>query len=261
MFSNKLEICGIINKETIKESDDKVFLTLNTIIGENDKSKSLIYLEVEKELWDSVNINYYILPLVITGEIQARRTKSNSPFIYMKVSSIVLKSRKDREIKQINKYKSKIGHVEKLTKTKVNWVHAFKTAEPEEKLHIIDISKIYLKEDLHMQCALNFSAKSYINPEEERIKTPALVKIEDDGRYSLVIGFKEYLHCKLLNTDMKTYVTNLSLDDFLDKYNIRSKKYEEHLENEKAEQEKLAKQQEQNNQQDNQQDNQDNQDN
>ncbi|MFI3231040.1 MAG: hypothetical protein R3Y29_05775 [bacterium] len=207
MFSNKLKICGKINKEGIKRTDSKVFFTLNTRINNNDKYKSLVYVEFNKNIWDKISPDDYNKELIISGEIQARKTKNNSPFIYLKTHDVILKSDKSK------KNKKRINKQEKFNKTAIKWTHLFK----EEEFEMIDISKVYLKEDEHMKGVINFYTKTHKDT-RDRVHGKVVVKSEEDGRYSLIAGFTEFVHCKLLDLDINAYVTDLSMEEFKDKY-------------------------------------------
>lgn len=205
MFSNKLKICGKINKETLKRTDNKVFFTLNTRINNNDKYKSLVYVEFNKEIWDKINPEQYDEDLIITGEIQARKTKNNSPFIYLKTHNVILKSDKSKTKRQKEKAKA--------LKNSLKWKEFFQ----DEDFQMIDISKVYLKEEEHMKGTVDFYTRTHGNT-RDRVHGKVIVRLEDNGKYSLVMGFKEFVHCKLLDLDIKAYVTELSLIEFKEKY-------------------------------------------
>lgn len=232
MFQNTLKIIGKIKNDVkikpVKQDEgsnsdeqveEKVFVTVNTRINNINQTKSLVYVELTKKLWSEIEDVYDKKSVVIIGEAQARITKNNKPFIYMIAREVHLTVTYNKEQRRIQSYKKHIENTisQRSEKTKskkrvVHWLNNFK----EEDFQEMDISKIFIKEEEHMKGFVNFHTKT--NSNKYAKSYPLVVRPEENGMYSLVVGFSSYATHKISNSNPMVYITELTVPEFKEKY-------------------------------------------
>lgn len=210
MIKNYLKLKGIIDTE-IKQKGDKYYFTLNTSINNNESAKSLIYVELTKNMFEPIKDNYKDIPATIYGSVQAKKTKNEVPFIYLKCDNIHLQQENGKDVsarpKKEKKYKQQM---KKQNKEKIKpWNYNLS----DEDFTLIDTSKVYLIEEEHQKANVSFNSCEYDE------NNPIGVRQLEDGNFALVIGFREYAFAKLLNKPtIKAYITELHSKEFKEKY-------------------------------------------
>lgn len=201
MLEGSFKFKGLI-KTDIKEKNDKYYFTFNTYIKSNDKLKSLVYVEIDKTLFQKIKDDYKIKPVEIYGEIIAKKTKNDLPFVYFIANNIniVNDNTKNKKVNN-NKFKNK--------GIKISLKDKFEDSE----YTYIDLNKIHITEEEHMKGLIEFDKKAI------DINTPIAVRKIDEDNYSLVLGFREFAYFKLLDVQkVRVLITELSNKDFKNKY-------------------------------------------
>ena len=215
MLKHSIKLKGIIDTE-IKQKDNKYYFTLNTSINKDDSNKTLIYVELTKNMFEAIKDFYKDNVVTISGTVQAKKTKNDVPFIYLKSSNIYLQRNNDKDISVAPKElpEKESNQKQKFKKASNPWYSHFS----DDEFIQVDTSKIYLVEEEHFKANVYFDASFF-----DENKPIGVRKIEDD-KFALVIGFREYMFAKLLNKPtIKACITELNSKDFKDTY-INKKK-------------------------------------
>lgn len=212
MVRNTIKISGKITDSEIKEKDGKYYLLLNTSLDKKESSKSLIYVDINPKIYNTIKDSYKNSHVVIAGSVQAKKTKKDVPYIFLKCENFALVTNK-KKIKKIDKSLEKEVEQkpskEELRKKHVNWFDKL----DKKDFEMIETAKVCLVDEDHAKATMFFNKDFKF---EDR---PIAVKKLDDGTYSLISGFKLYVHAKLLNQQyIKAYVTDLGCKEFKDKY-------------------------------------------
>lgn len=208
MVKNILKIIGKIEKEP-KIEGSKVYLTLHTDIDNRDKSESVLYVELTQNQWGKVKHKYLNSEVIITGQIQARKTKNGIPLIFVKANNITLSKSTSKKIT--------IQEVENRPKVsnppKKAW---FKNFEENQFIEI-DVNSVELVEKDHLTGTIPYNL---ING----FKSPIAIRPLENNKYALVAGVRGYFSAKLMNTSIKAYITDLTHKEFVEKYCYENKK-------------------------------------
>lgn len=206
MVKNILKLEGIIDTE-IKKKDNNYYFTLYTNIQGKGNYKSLVYIELTEVIFNKIKDIYKDSYAFITGSIQARNTKNNIPFIYLKAFSINF----DKDNNSNKKDKKEV--LPNKTEKKKNNIKYWNEYFSDEDFDFVEISKIYLIDEIHLKANIFFNSKFYNE------NNPIVIKKIDNNKFSLIIGFKEFFYAKLLNkTKIKAHITDLDRLEFINKY-------------------------------------------
>lgn len=182
MLINNVKIKGTI-KGNPKKSKNKLYTTL--YIMSDDNKKSTIYVELKEKQWNAINKSYKQELLELEGSIEAKKTPDNKPFLYLKCNKI-------EKLENNKFYKPWYENIE------------------ESKFIDINPSEIYLKEKEHIKGNLIFNSKFKLKP--------VAIKKDEENKYYLISGFKSFLHAKILDKNLKAYITDLTIKEFNEKY-------------------------------------------
>ena len=91
---------------------------------------------------------------------------------------------------------------------------------PKEHFKEVDINKVKIGEEVHLNGKVSiFNMKRYQKNKNKPIH-PIAVRENENGEYELVAGIKSFIIAKLFSRNVKAYVTNLSRDEFKEKYSL-----------------------------------------
>ena len=88
----------------------------------------------------------------------------------------------------------------------------------EEDFKEVDINKVKIVDEVHLSSRISiFNIKKY-----RRYKSlaPIAVRENENGEYELVTGMRTFIVAKLFSRNIKAYMTNLSREEFKEKYNL-----------------------------------------
>lgn len=223
MSSGTLKVKGTFAKvfEADKE-DGSVRVLFKNEVTRKELNDSIIMVRFTKSQWRRIKKKPNLMDVEVTldGQFQVSITKDNKPYIYMLCTNII-KVKADKESEETTendevkdeKLASDIEEQDKIKKIKaVKWY----TQIPEDEFVDIDISKVKLVEELH----LNSIVKGFdIRKMRNYTMTPIAVRKAGD-EYELVTGVAMYIVAKLLSRDVKAYITDLDIATFREKYSI-----------------------------------------
>lgn len=215
MLKNTIKISGKITDSEIKEKDGKYYLILNTSLDKKENTKSLVYVDIRPKIYNNIKDSYKNSHVVIAGSVQAKKTKKEVPYIFVKCENFSLVTNKkkikkiDKELEIENKEVDLKPSEKEIKKIFINWYDKM----DKEDFELIETAKVGLVEDEHLKATMFF------NKECKYDDRPIAVRKLDDGTYTLVTGFKCYVYAKLLNKPyIKAHITQLSCKEFKDKY-------------------------------------------
>lgn len=216
-----IQVLGTINK-ILSENENGGATVLFKIEPENKNlSASIIMVEFKKKHWDKIkNSPLDLITIKLHGRYELR-LKNGKPFIYMKCETIRKIKQKNIELEQ-QQVESNLKDKPKKKKSKKvineNFNGHWYELISEEEFKDIDISKVKLVEEVHLKAILPiFNLKKMREYEE---LSPIAVRRLDKGEYGLVAGLRTYIVAKLFDRHLKAYVTDLSREEFKQKYSL-----------------------------------------
>ncbi|MCL2322641.1 MAG: hypothetical protein FWC47_11135 [Oscillospiraceae bacterium] len=257
--NTSIKITGTPIKEprAKKESIELLFKgTMSERVAKSLRSplESLFIVNVPNAQWSKIRKNVKNDSIFfIQGDLTASETKSGNPCINVACMHILLREKNDEKIQA--KVEAEIENQKEILvkRTKSQNLALFRENN-QDKLIDLNLEDIILTEEEHTTNYRKRVILEGIFNEDNTLKLWCLiVRKLDDGKYSLVSGFKSYATCKVYDIKTtKAYVTNLNHKEFekmiegykdeLDKEEAEKRKMEEEekeAERKRIEEEKL----------------------
>lgn len=206
MLNGSIKYKGLIESE-IKEKDNKYYFTFNTSIDKNNNLKSLVYVEITNKMYLSIKDKYKTEPISLVGNVIARKTKNDIPFIYLVANNIRFLNNNSNKITIKNENNSNEENIIN-SQSKKTWINYFQ----EDEFIELELNKIHITDKEHEKGQINFN-KEFV------VRKPIVVRKIDEDNYSLVLGFREFVYSKILDIPkIKVLITDLSNEEFKNKY-------------------------------------------
>lgn len=203
-----IKILGTIDKIFKENENGSAVVLFKTVQPAKIKlSDSIIMVEVSKKQWSRlVNVSEKTKETIsVVGDFEIR-LKSGKPFIYLiaqvfeRVKSTHVQAMENKLIQKSDKYEE--------------WFFQI----PEDQFKEIDINKVILIDEIHLNSMVeSFNIKKYRKYKE---LSPIAVNENENGEYELITGMKSFIAGKLLSRNIKAYVTDLTRDEFKEKYSL-----------------------------------------
>lgn len=250
MLSAKITIKGIPEKPP-KVNPDKTVDLIFKVDMTNELPKELknlgqtIYLvrvapNAWKQIFDKVKENSYY---IVNGEPKATVNKKGVPFIIINCLNIYVRKipkelkekmksidpEKEGPIKdaadgtQSNLSKESVIHenpepayISEFKRNKYSsWYEGL-----DDKLETINLDDISISERVHFYGIVSLFGLDKAK-ENGKVKAPIAVKELEDGKYTLIAGYRQYVHSKILNfKTIRAYITDLSHEEFISHFKI-----------------------------------------
>ena len=241
----KITITGQINDYRINPDDGvvnciiKADTSKNVPSGLKEIGESAYNLSIGPKMWKKHGTNIVGKRIMITGEPKACVSQKGTPFIKVNCFDIsVIESKnpeqdntqaniKPKEIKEKDpKSEIEVPKSQKPTKnsndTKVkrritNEEVIFKQWRIEQYDNVteIPVSSVVLTEKDHLR---GFNTNNFMHfKRTQEVRIPIIIRPIENGKYSLVSGFKSYIIAKIFNLEiLPAIITDLTKADILD---------------------------------------------
>ncbi|PPV11992.1 hypothetical protein AWN73_20185 [Clostridium butyricum] len=216
-----IKILGQIDK-VLKEDENGSATVLFKIDPESKNlNTSIAMVEFKKKHWDKIkNSPKDLLKVTLYGRYDLR-LKNNKPFMYVRCESIRKIKQKNIEIEtqQLElMLKDKVKKKKKKKIEKENFNNKWYECIPKEEFTEIDISKVKLVEEIHLEAIIPiFNIKKLSKYEEVN---PIAVRRLENGEYGLVTGVRSFLVGKIFDKNLRAYITDLDRQTFKEKYSL-----------------------------------------
>jgi len=203
-----VRVKGSFDKILDRAEDGSVRVLMKNEDTNNRLKSSVVMIRFTKKQWEKLKDIKTPLEeelFLVEGNFETRINKKYKPFLYVECSQL---SRKKRT--KGRKGGSKMIPYE-LNSFEGNWFNKV----PSEELIEIDITKVKLSEEIHLNAIIdNFNIKEMLEMSEFR---PIAVR-KCDCTYTLISGLRTYIVAKLFSRNIKAYITDLDIHEFREKY-------------------------------------------
>ena len=216
-----IQVLGQIDK-VLSENENGGATVLFKIEPESKNlNTSIVMVEFKKKHWDKIkNSHLDLITIRLHGRYELR-LKNGKPFIYVKCETIRKIKQKNIELEQQHVEANLKDKPKKKKSKKVineNFNRCWYGLISKEEFDDIDISKVKLVEEIHLKAVIPiFNLKRM---REYKELSPISIRKLDDGEYGLVTGLRTFIVAKLFNRHVKAYVTDLSREEFKEKYRL-----------------------------------------
>lgn len=232
MIHSRIIIQGKLEKEPKVNEDGTADLILTNEIENNANSnikimgKSLFLVKINKGLYEENKDRLHNLGLIVSiiGYVKVLKNKKGIPYIYVSANTVNVygensKKNKGMRLALLRNDPTILSNVnddivsKKTKKTKE--IKRWWSLLNEQDFTVLQSDKIVVTEEVHQKGKMTIDIS-------EKIEQGLYVAVKkmDDGCYSLVSGLKALMIAKTLDLDVKAYITEKSIDEFVNVFEI-----------------------------------------